>query len=44
MEFVLSATGNDNFVFEQTLLFMRTKYRSEKTHKPYLNSNLTIVK
>ena len=33
MEFVISTTGNDNFVFEQTLLFMRTKYRSKRTHK-----------
>ena len=43
MEFVLSTTGNDNFVFEQTLLFMRTKYRSKRAHKSYLNSNLIIV-
>ena len=33
MEFVLSTKGNDNVLFEQTLLFMMTKYRSKRTHK-----------
>ena len=33
MEFVLSTKGNDNVLFEQTLLFMMTKYCSKRTHK-----------
>ena len=47
MEFFLSTTGNDNFVFEQTLLFMhedKISFEANSQVIPELKPNYTQLK